>query len=76
MSQIEIEEIADIENINIEENVVAQDKDQPNQEESIIEIDQYWQQCNSDCRVFAIIVNIANFLFQLKALIAPIEDSK
>ena len=68
MSQIEIEEIADIESINIEENVA--------QEESIIEIDHYWQQCNSDCRVFAIIVNIANFLFQLKALIAPIEDSK
>ena len=55
-----------------------QDHQEPHEsreEKQKAEIDKYWNSCNSDCRMFAIIVNSSNMIFQLKAIFAPIEGS-
>ena len=43
-----------------------QDHQEPHEsreEKQKAEIDKYWNSCNSDCRMFAIIVNSSNMIF-------------
>ena len=66
----------DIGNIDLE----AQDSQVAalNEEVDLIKednVDIYWQNCNSDCRLISILFHTSNFLFQLKGIFDPLENS-
>ena len=45
------------------------------EDEGESQIKQYWQNCNSDCRMIALITNCINCVFQITVIVNPMKES-